>query len=105
MGDKPELNPYTTAFGFCRRICPGRHLADETVFLSIAQSLTVFNFSKSEGEDDLQPEFLPGVVSHPAPYRLDISPRSAVHEALIRSVEVEHPWEESHAKELQKVEC
>ncbi|KAE8158642.1 cytochrome P450 [Aspergillus tamarii] len=92
LGDKPELNPYTTAF-------------DETVFLSIAQSLTVFNFSKPEGEDDLQPEFLPGVISHLAPYRLDISPRSAVHEALIHSVEVEHPWEESHAKELQKVEC
>ena len=91
-------------FGYGRRICPGQFLADATVFLSTAQSLTVFNFSKPEGED-LQAEFLPGVISHPAPYSLDITPRSAAHKALIRSVEVEHPWEESHAKELEKVGC
>ncbi|KAB8248624.1 cytochrome P450 [Aspergillus flavus] len=105
LGDNPELDPHTLAFGFGRRICPGRLLADATIFLTIAQSLTVFNFSKPEGEGDLKAEFLPGVISHPALYRLEITPRSAAHEALIRSVEVEHPWEESHAKELEKVEC
>ncbi|KNG82926.1 O-methylsterigmatocystin oxidoreductase [Aspergillus nomiae NRRL 13137] len=104
LGDNPELDPHSLVFGYGRRICPGQFLADATVFLSTAQSLTVFNFSKPEGED-LQAEFLPGVISHPAPYSLDITPRSAAHEALIRSVEVEHPWEESHAKELEKVGC
>ncbi|KAE8374971.1 cytochrome P450 [Aspergillus bertholletiae] len=105
LGDNPEPDPHNITFGFGRRICPGRLLADATVFLSIAQSLSVFNFSKHEEDDDLEAEFLPGVVSHPAPYRLNIAPRSAAHEALIRSVEVEHPWEESHAKELEQVVC
>ncbi|OGM40178.1 O-methylsterigmatocystin oxidoreductase [Aspergillus bombycis] len=105
LGDNPELDPHSIVFGYGRRICPGQFLADATVFLSTAQSLAVLNFSQPEGEEDLQAEFLPGVISHPAPYRLEITPRSAAHEALIRSVEVEHPWEESHAKELEKVGC
>ncbi|EAU32059.1 conserved hypothetical protein [Aspergillus terreus NIH2624] len=103
-GTAPELDPHMLAFGFGRRICPGRFLADSTIFMSIAQSLTVFRFEKDPAVT-AQPEFLPGVVSHPTPYQLKITPRSAQHEALIRSVEVEHPWEESHAKEIEKIEC
>ncbi|KAF7586776.1 hypothetical protein BBP40_008346 [Aspergillus hancockii] len=103
LSDNPEADPHTVAFGFGRRICPGRLLADATIFLSIAQSLTVFDFSLPKG-GDAKAEFSPGIVSHPAPYRLRITPRSASHEALIRSVEVEHPWEESHAKELKKID-
>ncbi|RHZ72745.1 hypothetical protein CDV55_102908 [Aspergillus turcosus] len=97
----PELDPYTLSFGFGRRVCPGKLLADATIFLSVAQSLAVFNFSK--GTEDIQPEFLPGVISHPAPYKLSITPRSPEHEKLIRSVEVEHPWEESDAATLENV--
>ncbi|KAE8155236.1 cytochrome P450 [Aspergillus avenaceus] len=100
LGDTPEPDPHTLSFGFGRRICPGRLLADATIFISIAQSLAAFNF---KSDDELQPDFLPGVVSHPAPYRLNIKPRSAAHEALIRSVEVDHPWEESHAKEIENI--
>ncbi|KAE8138727.1 cytochrome P450 [Aspergillus pseudotamarii] len=36
LGDNPELDPHTIAFGFGRRICSGRLLADSTVFLRIA---------------------------------------------------------------------
>ncbi|RHZ47488.1 cytochrome P450 [Aspergillus thermomutatus] len=97
----PELDPHTLSFGFGRRVCPGKLLADATIFLSVAQSLAVFNFRK--GAEDIQPKFLPGVISHPAPYKLSITPRSPEHEKLIRSVEVEHPWEESDAATLEKV--
>ncbi|KAE8421317.1 cytochrome P450 [Aspergillus pseudocaelatus] len=48
----------------------------------------------------------PNVYREPGTFRperfLDENPEL---EALIRSVELEHPWEESHAKELEKVEC
>jgi len=97
----PQLDPHALSFGFGRRICPGKLLADNTIFLSIAQLLAVFNFSK---EDLMEPEFLPGVVSHPAPYTLSVSPRSEAHEALIRSIETEFPWEESNAKEIEAIE-
>lgn len=100
-GNTPELDPYTLSFGFGRRVCPGKLLADATIFLSVAQSLAVFNFRK--GAEDIKPEFLPGVISHPAPYKLFITPRSPEYEKLIRSVELEHPWEESDAATLENV--
>ncbi|PLN82775.1 cytochrome P450 [Aspergillus taichungensis] len=98
----PELDPHSIAFGFGRRICPGRLLADNTVFLSIAQSLAVFNIATTE--EIGKPDFTTGVVSHPAPYKYEITPRSEAHEALIRAVEVEAPWEESHAAEINGID-
>lgn len=97
----PEPDPHTLSFGFGRRTCPGKLLADNTIFLSIAQSLAVFNFST---EGPTEPQFLPGVVSHPAPYALSVNPRSEAHEELILSIERELPWEESNAKEIEEIE-
>jgi len=102
-GREPEPDPDTVVFGFGRRKCPGRVLADTSVYLTIAQSLAVFNMSKVvENGKEIEPdvEFSPGVVSHPAPYRTSIKPRSPEHEALIRSVLVEHPYEEGDSKSL-----
>ena len=41
----PERDP-GFAFGFGRRICPGKELADMSLFLSIAMSLAAFNIEK-----------------------------------------------------------
>jgi hypothetical protein len=41
----------TSLFGFGKRICPGRHLADATLFIAIASLLSVFNFKKGNGTD------------------------------------------------------
>jgi hypothetical protein len=100
-GRDPEPDPHTLSFGFGRRICPGRVLADTSVYLTIAQSLAVFNISKAvENGKDIDPtiHFQPGIISHPAPYKTFIKPRSLDHEAIIRSVAVEHPWQESDVK-------
>ena len=43
LRDDPVL---TTLFGFGKRICPGRHLADVTIFIVIASLLSVFNIEK-----------------------------------------------------------
>jgi cytochrome P450 len=43
LRDDPVL---TTLFGFGKRICPGRHLADATIFIVIASLLSVFNIKK-----------------------------------------------------------
>ncbi|KIJ28554.1 hypothetical protein M422DRAFT_235598 [Sphaerobolus stellatus SS14] len=39
------------AFGFGRRICAGRHLADASIFIMAASILTVFNIRKSRDEN------------------------------------------------------
>jgi cytochrome P450 len=41
----------TSVFGFGRRICPGRHLADATFFIVVASLLSVFNIKKGNGTE------------------------------------------------------
>jgi hypothetical protein len=103
MGSDPAPDPHQFVFGFGRRVCPGRILADNALFLNVAQSLAVFNIQKPVVDGNVvEPvvKFTPGVVSHPEPYKVDIKPRSAQHEALIREIEKTHPWEESDGKVL-----
>ena len=48
LRDDPIL---TSAFGFGKRICPGRHIVDATLFISVASLLSVFNIERGiEGE-------------------------------------------------------
>ena len=41
--DDPML---ASAFGYGKRICPGRHFADATLFIVVASLLSVFNIEK-----------------------------------------------------------
>ncbi|KAI5123170.1 hypothetical protein M0805_000871 [Coniferiporia weirii] len=106
-GREPEIDPHTLSFGFGRRICPGRELADASVFLSVAMSLAAFEITKvrDEAGNVIEPtvRFQPGIISHPAPYKTAIRARSAKAEALVRAVEEEHPWEQSDAEALASV--
>jgi len=103
---QPEPDPHLFVFGFGRRVCPGRILADNALYLNIAQSLAVFNISKSvENGQKMEPgiEFEPGVISHPVPFKTSIKPRSAHHEDLIRAIEHIDPWQESDAPILENL--
>ncbi|KAF2260004.1 O-methylsterigmatocystin oxidoreductase [Lojkania enalia] len=104
---KPEPDPRNYIFGYGRRICPGRYVADNALFITIAQALAVFNIEKAVDEkgNTVEPavEFEPGAISHPLPYRTSIKPRSSEHERLIKEAEKEYPWEESDAKELENI--
>ena len=105
-GSVPEPDPHKLSFGFGRRICPGHFLADASLFLNIAQFLAVFRVSKVvENGKVIEPSasFLPGVISHPAPFRMSVVPRSEQHEGLIQAVEKMHPWQESDAEVLESV--
>ncbi|KAA8651397.1 hypothetical protein EYZ11_013218 [Aspergillus tanneri] len=102
-GHTPEYDPRLLAFGFGRRICPGRLLADANIYLTIARSLAVFNITKAviDGQEaPVNPKFLTGIISHPAPFDLSIKVRGSRHKELIQEVEKEHPWGESHAAEI-----
>ena len=47
--DDPVL---TSAFGFGKRICPGRHFVDATLFIVVASLFSTFNIGKGEGGGD-----------------------------------------------------
>ncbi|ESK95891.1 cytochrome p450 [Moniliophthora roreri MCA 2997] len=93
---KPErfLNANTNindvlAYGFGRRICVGRHLADAVLWLSFAPVLACFNIEKEKdehGNETDPPENYsdgPGLFFHPLPFRYTITPRHADVESLI----------------------
>lgn len=106
LGTESEMDPRNFAFGFGRRVCPGRFLADNTLYLTVAQSLAVFRIEKmmkNGVEVEVKAEFQPGVISHPVPWEFQIKPRSPAHEALILSVEQDHPWETSDSPVLERL--
>jgi len=77
------------AFGFGRRACPGRHMGESSVWLTIASVLKCFNIAKPVSEDGsiIEPtgEYIYGPICHPAPFKSSIKPRSADAEVLIQA--------------------
>ncbi|KAJ8518804.1 hypothetical protein ONZ45_g4167 [Pleurotus djamor] len=53
-----EEPPFNAAFGYGRRICPGRHLAISSVFIAVATIFSTLHISKAKGEDgnEITPE-------------------------------------------------
>ncbi|QYT01221.1 Cytochrome P450 oxidoreductase OrdA-like protein [Trichoderma simmonsii] len=100
--NEPDLSEL---FGYGRRICPGRYMADDSIFITMVRLLATFNISKAVDEQGvpMEPrvEQLPGLVSHPAGFPFSITVRSEKHEELIKSIEVDHPWEKSDADLLE----
>jgi cytochrome P450 len=45
LRDDPTL---TSTFGFGKRICPGRHFVDATLFIMAASLFSVFNIERGE---------------------------------------------------------
>ncbi|KAF2032730.1 cytochrome P450 [Setomelanomma holmii] len=106
LGASPEPDPRIYTFGYGRRICPGRYVADNALFITIAQVLAVFNISKPvENGVTIEPkvEFESGVISHPVPYKCSIEPRSERHRELIMKSEEVYPWRQSDAHELERL--
>lgn len=66
LGPNAELDTHNMAFGFGRRICPGKELADASVFISIAMSLAAFDITKAKTDSAqvVEPlyEYTPGII-------------------------------------------
>ncbi|EJF56272.1 cytochrome P450 [Dichomitus squalens LYAD-421 SS1] len=80
-----EPDPSRAAFGFGRRICPGRYFADDALFLAIACMLHVFKISDpSESRERAQVQWSSGLVSVPSPFPYKIIPRFSGAQDLSR---------------------
>ncbi|KAF7373020.1 Cytochrome P450 [Mycena sanguinolenta] len=73
-------DPESVAFGFGRRICPGRHMAAASLWIVVASILSTFNIDKAieENGEVIEPthEYSPGIISTPLPFKCSITPRS-----------------------------
>ena len=60
----PNIMEHLT-FGFGRRICPGRHFADTSIWSSISTMLAIFDISKPKDVDGMEipvePKFASGL--------------------------------------------
>ncbi|GBE82771.1 Multifunctional cytochrome P450 monooxygenase af510 [Sparassis crispa] len=74
-------DPRSFAFGFGRRLCPGMHLADDMLFITVVTTLAAFNIEKAVDRDGrpITPvvHCENGVVSAPGPFECRVTPRSA----------------------------
>ncbi|KAI0712465.1 CyP450 monooxygenase [Earliella scabrosa] len=88
--DKPDptaCDPARFVFGYGRRVCPGRHFADDSLFINIALVLHVFSITPPLDEAGkaitIEPRMTNGFVSHPEDCRCTIKPRSEKARELI----------------------
>ncbi|THH01886.1 hypothetical protein EW145_g6841 [Phellinidium pouzarii] len=84
-----EDDPSSIVFGFGRRLCPGRHFAEVTVWLTYACFLAVFNISPYVDPETGRAEppevlFAEGTSSNPLPFKCTIVPRSEKHARLVQ---------------------
>ncbi|OCH95809.1 cytochrome P450 [Obba rivulosa] len=76
------------SFGFGRRMCPGRYLAINTVWITVATTAAAFNIKKPLDENGVPIEPVvqstPGSLVRPLPFQCCVMPRSEAAAALIR---------------------
>ncbi|KAF9044364.1 putative CyP450 monooxygenase [Panaeolus papilionaceus] len=84
----PNLRgPDAAAFGYGRRICPGRFFADRNFYAMASSVLTVFNILPPVDEvgqpTKLEYEPTSGFISYPSPFSCRILPRSQAAKQLV----------------------
>ncbi|KAF9446806.1 cytochrome P450 [Macrolepiota fuliginosa MF-IS2] len=78
-------------FGFGRRVCPGRYLADGNLWIAAATILSLFRIEKvkdAKGEEIIpSTDLKSGLVSHPKPYKCNIRIRDEKARSLLQEFE------------------
>ncbi|KAJ7152093.1 cytochrome P450 [Mycena filopes] len=85
----PEVPSPDAAFGFGRRLCPGRHMARDSLWVAVVSILASFDITKALDEygQEVEPtyEFDSGFINAPLPFKCCIRPRSKEAESLVRA--------------------
>ncbi|KAE9405300.1 cytochrome P450 [Gymnopus androsaceus JB14] len=79
--------PYLSPFGFGRRICPGRFLAESTLWITIAMILATCKIGKAKDANGMEitPEvaFDSGFVDHLKPFNFTLVPRTTKASTMV----------------------
>lgn len=106
LAPSEEPDPAGFVFGFGRRVCPGRRLAESTLFLTVARVLATFDIGKGRDAlgQEIEPELVIGTrpVAGPLPFSITLEPRNENVAHLVRSFGIEHPVGEGDAKYLDQ---
>ncbi|KAF7372815.1 Cytochrome P450 [Mycena sanguinolenta] len=84
------VEPRDFAFGYGRRVCPGRQISDSTLWITIVTMLYVFDIRKAIGPDGqpIEPDLVLAnstATSFPKPFVCDFIPRSAQHIEILNA--------------------
>jgi len=86
----PDVKPPDAAFGFGRRICPGRFMARSSLWIAVASVLAAYDISPVVDVDGIpqipKEEYTAAVITYPEAFRCTIRPRSTRAEELITSL-------------------
>jgi len=108
--DRERARGTNLAYGTGRRICPGLHLANNSLRINVVNLLWGFDFapaldpvSGKEIEPDVW-DYAKGILTCPNPFKCRITPRSARHAELIEreareAVSVFEPFEHELCEE------
>ncbi|KAJ7760656.1 cytochrome P450 [Mycena maculata] len=99
----PGLINYSIPFGFGRRLCPGKHVAQQTLFITTVRILWAFNIIPSLDEMGNQiipsaEDFTSGLTTRPTPFPCRFEPRQGstvevVHNEAERADAETSAWE------------
>ncbi|KAF5358637.1 hypothetical protein D9758_007686 [Tetrapyrgos nigripes] len=81
FGDRNEQDPSDYIFGFGRRLCPGRLLAEPSVFISIAMIAWAFDITPIPGEEPVY-DTSPGMITRLRPFKCKITPRKDIEKLM-----------------------
>ncbi|EPQ58584.1 cytochrome P450 [Gloeophyllum trabeum ATCC 11539] len=97
MGALAERDPKDFVFGFGRRVCPGSHLADDSVWINIARTAAALEVNLALDESGRPvipvPATTDGIIVRPLPFKCDIRPR---HERILDLVKEATEFEDSN---------
>ncbi|TFK98708.1 cytochrome P450 [Pterulicium gracile] len=87
-GRRIEDDPRDLVFGFGRRVCPGQHLAESSMWMQLVLTLACLDIKKAVDENGnmIEPElgFTTAIVSHVAAFPYQIVPREGEALKLMR---------------------
>lgn len=100
IGRNPDDGCFTNFFGYGRRVCTGRHIARNSLFLLMSRILWAYNVQPGTGPDGKPKKvddmaYGSGFVSIPLPFEAIFKPRSE-HARMV----IEREWE-STEKDLE----
>ncbi|KAJ7625699.1 cytochrome P450 [Roridomyces roridus] len=84
----PSVRDPGVAFGFGRRLCPGRHMATSSIWITVTSMLATLNIKKAVGCEPSY-QYTSAIISEPLPFKCVIEPRSSKAAALIQSADTD----------------